>query len=72
LESIRDYLRDRHPAFTQPTIRKLYAAARSLKQFPHRGRIGQWEGTRELVMAPLVEPDVIHIFRVMHTSQQQP
>jgi plasmid stabilization system protein ParE len=63
LESIRDYLRDHHPAFTQPTIRKLYAAARSLRKFPHRGRLGQFEGTRELV---------IDIFRVMHTSQNQP
>lgn len=60
-------------------IRKLYDAGRSLKRFPNRGRIGQLADTRELVMSPLpyiivyrVEPQMVHIFRVVHTSQDLP
>jgi toxin ParE1/3/4 len=63
----------------QSTIRKLYDAARSLKQFSERGRSGQLEGTRELVMTPLpyiivyaVEPQMVHIFRIIHTSEDWP
>jgi addiction module RelE/StbE family toxin len=76
LEGIRDYLAEHHPSFAQSTIRKLYNAARSLKQFPHRGRIGQKEGTRELIIAPLpyvivyrVDSNIVHILRLMHTSE---
>jgi addiction module RelE/StbE family toxin len=79
LESISNYLREHHPSLTQPTIRKLYDTARSLKQMPYRGRIGQKEGTRELVLAPLpyiivygVEPEIVHVFRVIHTSEDWP
>jgi toxin ParE1/3/4 len=53
LEGIRNYLREHHPSLAQATIRKLYDSAHSLKQFSNRGRIGQLERTRELVMAPL-------------------
>ena len=64
----------------QPTVRKLlYDAARSLKQMPHRGRIGQKAGPRALVLAPLpyiivygVEPDMVHIFRVLHAAEDRP
>ena len=79
LQSISDYLREHYPSFAQPTIRKLYKAARSLKQFPNRGRAGQKDGTRELVMIPLpyiivygVESDMVYIFRVIHTSEDRP
>jgi addiction module RelE/StbE family toxin len=78
LESIRDYLHEHHPSFMQPTVFKLYDAARSLKQMPYRGRTGQKAGTRELVMAPLpyiivygVESDIVHIFRVLHAAQDR-
>jgi len=79
LEGIRNYLEEHHSSFAQSTIRRLYNAARSLKQFPHRGRIGQKEGTRELVIAPLpyvivygVDANIVCIFRVIHTSKDLP
>jgi toxin ParE1/3/4 len=79
LESIRDYLREQHPALMQSTIRSLYNAARSLRTSSHRGRLGKKEGTRELVMAPMpyiivygVEAQTVHIFRVIHSSQDWP
>jgi toxin ParE1/3/4 len=79
LEAIRNYLEEHHPSFMQSTIRQLYDAARSLKQMPHRGRAGQKEGTREIVMSPLpyitaygVEAEMVHIFRVLHTAKDRP
>jgi toxin ParE1/3/4 len=79
LQGISDYLREHHPSFAQPTIRKLYDAARSLKQFPNRGRAGQKDGTRELVIIPLpyiivygVDSHAVYIFRVIHTSEDRP
>jgi addiction module RelE/StbE family toxin len=78
LQGIRDYLDEHHPSFVRPTIRNLYDAALSLKRMPNRGRIGQQAGTRELVMAPLpyiiiygVEPDLVHIFRVLHAAEER-
>ena len=63
----------------QSTIRRLYDAARSLKQFSNRGRIGQLDGTRELVVTPLpyiivygVEAQMVNILRVIHTSEDWP
>ncbi|HUE03327.1 MAG TPA: type II toxin-antitoxin system RelE/ParE family toxin [Bryobacteraceae bacterium] len=78
LEELFNYLKEHHPSLAQPTIRKLYEAARSLKRFPHRGHIGHNEGTRELIVAPMpyiivygVEPQVVSIFRVLHTSRER-
>ena len=49
-----------------------------LKRMPDRGRVGQKEGTRELVMAPLpyiivygVERDLVHIFRILHVAEER-
>jgi toxin ParE1/3/4 len=53
LEHISDYLKENHPHYRQPTMRKLYEAIRSLKTLPNRGRPGREEGTRELVFSPL-------------------
>lgn len=79
LQAIDDYLGQHHPALRQPTVRKLYGAAGSLKRFPNRGRLGAIEDTRELVILPLpyiivygVEPDLVHIFRIIHTSEDWP
>ena len=78
LESISNYLHEHHSSFTKPTIRKLYDAARSLKQMPHRGRVGKAPGTRELVCSPLpyiivygVDRDMVHIFRVLHGAEDR-
>src|ERR1035437_3328182 len=49
LEHISNYLKDRYPHYCQPTLRKLYEAIRSLKESPHRGRLGREDGTRDFV-----------------------
>jgi toxin ParE1/3/4 len=60
-------------------MRKLYEAIRSLKDFPHRGRIGREEGTRELLFPPLpyvtvyrVKEQSIEVLRIYHSAQDRP
>jgi hypothetical protein len=39
LQRVSDYLKEHHPSYRQPTIRKVHAALQALKQWPHRGRV---------------------------------
>jgi toxin ParE1/3/4 len=78
LENINEYLKVGHPHYRQPTVRKLYAAIRSLKESPHRGRLGREDGTRELLFPPLpyvavyrVKEQIIEILRIHHTAQDR-
>jgi toxin ParE1/3/4 len=48
LQSISDYLKEHHPRYRDPTMRKLYGTIRELKQWPVSGRPGREEGTREI------------------------
>jgi len=77
LEHISDYLKARHPRYRQPTMRKVYEAVRSLKQWPDRGRPGREQGTRELLLPPLpyipvyrVKEQSIEILRIYHAAQE--
>lgn len=77
LQSISEYLKEHHPNYRQPTMRKLYEKIRSLKDTPYLGRPGRIEGTRELLFPPLpyvavyrIHEQSIEIWRVYHTSQE--
>jgi hypothetical protein len=48
LQNISDYLKDNHPRYRDPTMRKLYGTIRELKQWQARGRPGREGGTREI------------------------
>jgi toxin ParE1/3/4 len=79
LEHISNYLKNRHPQYRQPTIRKLYEAIRSLKESPRRGRVGREEGTRELLFPPLpyiavyrLKQQSIEVLRIYHAAQDRP
>jgi plasmid stabilization system protein ParE len=41
LQKLSDYLKEHHPHYQEPTLRKVYAAVQSLKEWPHRGRVGR-------------------------------
>jgi toxin ParE1/3/4 len=78
LESIRNYLAEHHPTLARPTMVRIYEAIRSLRQFPHRGRIGQQHDTRELVLAPLpyvviyrVGEEAVVVLHIYHGAQQR-
>jgi len=77
-QRLNDYLKNRHPGYREPTLRKIYASLQSLKEWPHRGRIGREEGTRELLFPPLpyvavyrVREESIEILRIWHGAQER-
>jgi toxin ParE1/3/4 len=79
LQHISDYLKQHHPLYRQPTIRKLYDLVQGLKDWPQRGRIGRVEGTRELLFSPLpyiavyrVTEQSVEVLRIHHTAQERP
>ncbi|MGD0792874.1 MAG: type II toxin-antitoxin system RelE/ParE family toxin [Terriglobales bacterium] len=78
LQNLSNYLKDHHPHYRQPTVRKVYAAVQSLKEWPHRGRVGREEGTRELLFPPLpyiavyrVKGQSIEVLRIYHGAQDR-
>jgi toxin ParE1/3/4 len=79
LQHISDYLKQHHPHYRQPTLRKLYDTIRDLKNWPERGRPGCEEGTREILFPPLpyvavyrVTGQAIEVLRVYHAAQDRP
>jgi len=79
LQNISDYLKEHHPHYRQPTMRKLYDTIRSLKQMPGRGRPGSEEGTREVLFHPLpyvavyrVTDEAVEVLRIYHGAQNRP
>lgn len=78
MQQISDYLKEHHPRYRQPTMRKLYERIRSLKQRPYLGRPGRVEGTRELLMFPLpyvivyrLSGHTVEILRIYHGAQER-
>ena len=79
LQSISGYLKDHHPHYRQPTMRKLYERIRALTDAPYLGRPGRIEGTREIFFSPMpyvavyrVQAQTIEIWRIYHTSRDRP
>jgi toxin ParE1/3/4 len=79
LQRIADYLLIHAPGRAPELLRVIYDAPSTLLTFPHRGRPGKREGTRELVLTPLpyivvykVLGDVIFVVRILHSAQQWP
>ncbi len=79
LERIADYLFQHTPEHASELVRRLYEAPAALLRFPHRGRLGRKDGTRELVLSPLpyiivytVRGDAIYVVRILHGAQQWP
>jgi plasmid stabilization system protein ParE len=66
-------------AAAQRVAKTIYAGAAALRTFPHRGRIGRVEGTRELSLPPLpfvivyrVLPEAVEISNVIHGARRWP
>lgn len=79
LERITNHLFEQTPPHAPEVVRTIYQAPATLLQFPHRGRLGRKEGTRELVLSPLpyivvyrISDDAIHILRILHGAQKWP
>ena len=80
LTRICDYIRDHDaPAAARRVALTIYESVASLAQFPHRGRAGRRQDTRELVLPPLpflavyrIRGDVIEILRILHGAENWP
>lgn len=79
LHRVRDYIREFNPVAAQRTIACIEAAAKNLARFPEMGHIGEFPGTRELVIPRLpylvvyrVDSDAVQILRVLHDKQKWP
>ena len=79
LQSISDYLKQHHPHYRLPTMRKLYDTIRSLRQSPYRGRPGSEEGTREILFPPVpyvavyrVKERAVEVLRIITAHKTDP
>jgi toxin ParE1/3/4 len=79
LFQIIEYIRRENPPAAQRVANAIYGNIGSLGSFPHRGRIGRLEGTRELPVPSLpflvvyrVTRDVVEIAGVIHGAQRWP
>lgn len=79
LEQLSAYLKENHPPYWQPTIRKIYVAVEYLMEWPYRGRAGREGETRELLFPPLpyiaifrLKEQTIEILRSYHGAQDRP
>jgi toxin ParE1/3/4 len=78
LEEISRYLHINYPAFALSTVQRIYNSAKSLKQFPEKGRPGRVQNTRELVLTPLpylivysIEGEFVYLLRIIHGAQER-
>ena len=78
LQRISDYLKEHHRHYRQPILSKLYETIRGLRQWPHQGRPGNEEGTREILFPPLpyvavyrVTEQTIEVLRIYHGAQDR-
>ncbi len=77
-QDMQGNLKERHPQYRLPTMRKLYRKIQSLKQTPRIGRSGRIEGTREILFTPLpyiavyrVEGEIVEVWRIWHAAQDR-
>jgi addiction module RelE/StbE family toxin len=74
-----DYVAERNPAAARRMSIAIRQTAEQLAEFPHRGRPGQLEGTREVVVAGfpylivyVVTEARVTVLRLLHTAQNWP
>jgi len=76
LIAIRSYIASDNPQAADRMAIRIRAAIAFLAEHPHIGRVGQWAGTRELVISgtPYIAPyrvngQVIEILAIFHGRQ---
>ncbi len=81
LEGIIEYIERDSPVLAQRTGRAIYERLQMLGTFPHSGRHGRIEGTRELLLPPLPfivvyrvrqHAGVVEIVNIIHGAQRWP
>ncbi len=79
LERICDYIAERRPESARRVAKTIVVGVGILELFPHRGRAGRVDGTREFVFASLpfvaiyeVHGDSVQVLRILHGAQLWP
>ena len=79
IAEIHDYIATENPKAATDVVTRIRQQTLTLAEYPHVGRIGRVENTRELVINPYpfivayrVETDEIWILAVVHTSRRWP
>lgn len=79
LRSAHEYLEAESPRAAAEVVDKIISAGERLERFPHMGRVGRVEGSRELVVtgtpfvvAYRVKGEVVQILAVLHGAREWP
>jgi toxin ParE1/3/4 len=79
LRSAHDYLEAEDPDAASDVVDRIISAVERLEQFPHMGRAGRVEGSRELVVtgtpfvvAYRVKGESVQILAVLHGARKWP
>lgn len=79
LEAIVDYIAEANPKAALAIWNEIEGQSERLAAYPHSGRIGRVEGTRELVVnrtpyivGYTIREDTVLILRVLHGARQWP
>ena len=79
LYTIVEYIQQDNPDAATDVAQTIYDGCDGLIRFPHRGRKGRIDGTRELVFPGLpyivvyrVKDQVVEIARIYHGAQDRP
>jgi addiction module RelE/StbE family toxin len=79
LERICDYIAESRPESARRVAQSVVDRIGTLETFPHLGRPGRVQGTREIAFPPLpfvaiyeVDDDQIIVLRILHGAQRWP
>ncbi len=79
LERICDYIAESRPEAARRVVQSVVERIGTLETFPHFGRTGRVQGTREIAFPPLpfvaiyeVVDEQIIVLRVLHGAQRWP
>ena len=79
LQSAHRYLEGENPRAGRELVTTVISAVERLEQFPHMGRPGRVEGSRELpvtgtpfVVAYRLKGESIHILAILHAARKWP
>jgi toxin ParE1/3/4 len=79
LQSAHDYLEAENPRAAWDAVARIMSAVERLQQFPHMGRLGRVEGSRELVVTgtPFVvgyrlKGEYVQVLAVLHAARKWP
>jgi toxin ParE1/3/4 len=79
LAALRAYIEKDRPGAARSMVLRIIEAVKQLQEYPHSGRFGRVEGTRELVIAGThyivpyrIRENNIEVLRVLHTARKWP